>query len=81
MVDALVNILAKSIYRVVDGDDGRKKNLGKTMPSDFNKIDLRPHFNDLSPSEKSACSDRAENLTETHFQHGTIIKGAPGLQA
>ena len=54
MVDALVNILAKSIYRVVNGDDGRKKNLGKTMPSDFNKIDLRPDFNDLSPSEKSA---------------------------
>ena len=54
MVDALVNILAKSIYGVVDGDDGRKKILGKTMPSDFNKIDLRPRFNDLSPSEKSA---------------------------
>ncbi|MDA1308447.1 MAG: hypothetical protein O2985_02455 [Proteobacteria bacterium] len=77
MVDTAVNILAKAMYDVVDGDDSRKKDLGKTMRSDFNELDLRPHFNDLSPSEKSACSDRAENLAETHSQHGTVIKDAP----
>ena len=81
MVNAAANILEKSIYGVVDSGDYRKKDLGKTMRSDFNKFDLPPHFNDLSPSEKSAGSDRAENLTETHFQHGTVIKDAPGLPA
>ena len=54
MVNAAVNILEKSIYGVVDSGDYRKKDLGKTMRSDFNKFDLPPHFNDLSPSEKSA---------------------------
>jgi|APSaa5957512493_1039668.scaffolds.fasta_scaffold265012_1 hypothetical protein len=68
MMDPAVRILAKAIYDVVDTEDERKEELGKTMRGDFNEFDLRPHFEDLSPNEKAACSDRAENLAVEHNQ-------------
>ncbi len=68
-MDPAVRILAKAMFDVVDENDGdRKEELGKTMNGDFNEFDLRPHFNDLSPNEKAACSDRAENLAVEHNQ-------------
>ena len=78
MMDPAVRILAKAIYDVVDTEDERKEELGKTMRGDFNEFDLRPHFEDLSPNEKAACSDRAENLAVEHNQaeptNGQIVR-------
>ena len=65
-MDPAVEILAKAMHDVVDKNDGRSEELSKTMRSDFNEFDLRPHFEEMSPTEKAACSDRAENLAEAH---------------
>ena len=66
-MDPAVRILAKAMYDVVDSEDDRKEELGKAMRGNFNEFDLRPHFDDLSPNEKAACSDMAENLAEAHI--------------
>jgi len=62
VADKAVRILAKAMYDVVEGDADRKEEIGRTMQEDFNELDLRPHFNELSSTEKAACSDRAEDL-------------------
>lgn len=67
-MDPAVKILAKAMYDVVKNADDRKEELGETMRGEFNEFDLRPHFEDMSPNEKAACSDRAENLAEAHVQ-------------
>lgn len=67
-MDPAVRILAKAMLDVVQEDDDRKDELGRTLEGDFNEFDLRPHFNELSPNEKAACSDRAEDLAVEHVQ-------------
>ena len=69
-MDPAVRILAKAMLDVVEEDGDRKDELGRTLDGDFNEFDLRPHFNDLSPNEKAACSNGAESLAEEHVQTG-----------
>jgi hypothetical protein len=73
-MDPAVEILAKAMYEAVDAEDARKEELSKTLQGNFNEFDLRPHFDDMSPTEKAACSDRAENLAEAHTESGGMPK-------
>jgi hypothetical protein len=67
-MDPAVRILAEAMLEAVDGEDDRKGELGKTLEGEFNEFDLRPHFDDMSPNEKAACSNKAENLAEAHVK-------------
>jgi hypothetical protein len=75
MMDPAVRILAKAMFDVVDKKDERKEELSKTMRGDFNELDLRSHYDGMSPTEKVACSDRAENIAEAHTETGTKSVG------
>ena len=70
-MDPAVHILAKAMFGVVDKKGDRKEELSKTMSVDFNEFDLRSHYDEMSPTEKVACSDRAEIIAEAHTETGT----------
>lgn len=64
-MDPAVRILAEAMLEAVDDEDDRKEELGKTLSGNFNEFDLRPHFDEMSPNEKAACSDKAEAHAKT----------------
>lgn len=76
-MDPAVRILANAMLEAVDDKDVRKEELGKTMRGDFNEFDLRPHFDDMSPNEKAACSYHAETLAEAHVKAHPAVEGDP----
>jgi len=72
--DKAVQILAKAMYEVVEEDADRRQSLGRALLGELEEGDLRPHFDSMTPDEKSACSDRAEDLAEEHVQQPPVAK-------